>query len=386
MNYRRPARYFSFLRGRVSIFIFLLPILGNTHALSWSSSASAIISAEFTDNLFLTADNPEFDRLFYSDLDASLTGDDMQSRIELTGGVLTQRFQNNGDANNEFYNSSIRYQYSIPNRDIFVLAQYGETSTRTTDLETIGIVNNFIYGKRRTHSIMPAFSLETSSYNTFRGEITVEQVAYDLQNYTDYRNSTITLAWEHILNETQYLEIELQGQRYNSTDNLIDYDYGTTTFSIIGQASTDWEYRLGAGAGYVTRPTQNPFTTFILRAFATRHLEYTRLHAMTETRIVPTSAAQLTRLSSIDLGLETRLTEVGRLVASTRATRSEIIDVPGGYINDSFQFDIAYRHRFWTHISGETRYRFFSVQSSADSRPRQSNSLLVAVTISFDEP
>jgi len=336
-------------------------------------------------NLFMVEESPTADTLLVGTADVSLNGQSETRRLNLYGRAQIQRVQRTKSANNEFYSAGLDYDEDFTWGNFALRADYSEGSTRTTDLETIGVRPSFIFGKRRTTMISPLIELQTNENNrlAFNGEY--ELVRYDLENFTDYTNFQLGFDWLHSLNYRVELDTRIVAQRYDSIDNLVDHDYGSVQEIVDITANENWNYQIGLGVGYLKREYDENYRTFLGRFRASYDSENYQFYFSTESSLQPTATARLSRLSSAHLGFRRAFTETRTLNAEIRASRSNLIDTTPSYDNDVLGFNLGYNNDLTEQLTLGMRYTFTGNKTSLDNRLRISNSVFLSLTVGFAE-
>ena len=356
-----------------------------SRAMEWQPDAAFGIELEYTDNIFMVDESPTADTYFYGTADFRLGGRSETRSIDLDARARIQRLQRTKSANNEFYSAGLNYSEDFAVGNFGLRADYSEGSTRTTDLETIGVRPSFIFGKRRTTTIRPRIEFQANENNRLAFTGIYDLVRYDLDNLTDYTNYQIGFDWFYALNNTVELDTRLVAQRYDSLDNLIDHDYGSVQEIIDIDASERWHYQIGAGLGYLIRKFDENYRTFLGRFRVTHENDNSQLYFMTETNLQPTATARLSRLSRVSLGYHHVLSETSSMNAEIRASRSNLIDTSPNYDNDVMGFNLGYTANLSERLSWGVRYTFTNNQSSIDNRDRTSNSVFLSLTMGFAE-
>ena len=354
-------------------------------AMEWRPDAAFGAEVEYTDNLFMVEESPTSDTFLVGTVDVRLSGQSETRSVRLDGSARVQRLQRTKSANNEFYSAGLDYYEVFVHGNFGLRADYSEDSTRTTDLETIGIRPYFIFGKRRASTIQPRIEFDTNENNRLAFNGVYELVRYDLENFTDYTNYQLGFDWFHSVNDAVELDTQIIAQRYDSLDNLVDYDYGSLLEIADISASARWHYQIGAGLGYLIRKFDENYWTFLGRLRATYDSDYSQYYFSTESSLQPTASANLSRLSQVSLGYRHALTETSRISAEVRASRSILIDTTPSYNNDLLGFDLDYSANINERLSWAIRYSFIGNRTSLDNRNRISNSVFLTLTLGFTE-
>ncbi len=354
-------------------------------AMEWRPDAAFGAEIEYTDNLFMVEESPTSDTFFLGNVDVRLNGQSETRRIRLDGRARVQRLQRTKSANNEFFSAGLDYNESFT-RGIFGLrADYTEDSTRTTDLETIGVRPYFIFGKRNATTVQPRIEFHINENNRLAFNGVYELIRYDLENFTDYTNYQLGFDWHHTLNDTIELDTQIIAQRYDSLDNLVDYDYGSLLEIADIAVSDHWHYQVGAGLGYLIRQSDENYRTFLGRLRATYDSDYSQYYFSTESSLQPTASANLSRLSQVSLGFHHALSETSTLTVEIRASRSYLIDTSPSYNNDLLGFNLDYNASLSERLSWGFRYTFTGNRTSSDNLDRISNSVFLTLTLGFTE-
>jgi len=361
-----------------------LPALPS-QAMEWRPDAAFGAEIEYTDNLFMVEESPTADTFLIGTADFRLGGRSETRTLDLDARARIQRLQRTKSADNEFYSASLNYNEDFALGNFGLLADYSEGSTRTTDLETIGVRPIFIYGKRRATTVQPRIEFQTNENNRLAFTGSYDLIRYDLNNFTDYTNYQLAFDWFYSLNDTAELDTRIVAQRYDSLDNLVDHDYGSILEIIDIDTSERWHYQIGAGLGYLKRKLDKNYKTFLGRLQVTYNSENSQLYFVTESNLQPTGTARLSRLSRASLGYRHALSETSTMNAEIRASRSKLIDSSPNYDNDVLAFNLGYTAGFSERLSWGIRYAFTDNRSSLDNRNRISNSVFLSLTMGLAE-
>lgn len=356
-----------------------------SEAMEWRPDAAFGAEIEYTDNLFMVEEFPTSDTFLVGTADLRLSGRSETRSLDLDARARVQRLQRTKSANNEFYSAGLNYHQDFTQGNFGFLVDYSEGSTRTTDLEIIGIRPSFVFGKRRATTVVPQLGFQTNENNWLVFTGTYELVRYDLDIFTDYTNYQFGIDWFHTLNDTVELDTQIIAQRYDSLDNLVDYDYGSLLEIIDIDAGERWHYQVGAGLGYLIRKFDENYRTFLGRLRVTYDNETSQFYLSTESSLQPSGTALLSRLSSASLGYRNALSETSSMNAEIRVSRSNLIDSYPNYDNDVFSFNVNYNANLSDRISWGIRYTFTDNRTSLDNRDRISNSVFLSLTLGFSE-
>ncbi len=356
-----------------------------SQAMEWQPDAAFGAEIEYTDNLFMVEENPTADTFLVGTADFRLSGRSETRSFDLDARAQIQRLQRTKSANNEFYSAGLVYSEDFSQGNFGLRADYSEGSTRTTDLETIGVLPSFIFGKRRTTTIRPGIEFQTNENNRLAFIGNYDLVRYDIENLTDYTNYQIGFDWFYSLNHTIELDTRIVVQRYDSLDNEVDHDYGNVQEFIDIDASDRWHYQIGAGLGYLIRKFDENYRTFLGRLRVTYDSENSQLYFMTDSSLQPTGTAQLSRMSFASLGYHRAISENSSMNAEIRASRSTLIDTSPNYDNDVLTLNLGYTANLTERMNWGFRYAYTNNRTSSDNRNRISNSIFLTLTMGFAE-
>lgn len=356
-----------------------------SRAMEWRPDAAFGAEIEYTDNLFMVEESPTADTFLVGTADFHLGGQSEIRTLDLDARARIQRLQRTKSANNEFYSAGLVYSEDFSLGNFGLRAEYSEGSTRTTDLETIGVRPNFIYGKRRATMVQPRIEFQANENNRLVFTGNYDLVRYDLDTFTDYTNYQLGFDWFHSLNDTTELDTRVVAQRYDSLDNLIDHDYGNVLEIVDIDASDRWHYQIGAGLGYLIRKSDENYRTFLGRLRVTYDNENSQFYFTTESNLQPTGAARLSRLARASLGYRHNISETSTMNAEIRTSHSKLIDTSPNYDNDVLAFNLGYTASLSERLSWGLRYAFTNNRSSLDNRDRISNSVFLSLTMGLAE-
>ena len=356
-----------------------------SRAMEWQPDAAFGIELEYTDNLFMVEESPTADTFLFGTADLRLGGQSATHSLDLHARARIQRLQRTKSANNEFYSAGFNYKQDFLVSNLSLNANYTEGSTRTTDLETIGVRPSFIFGKRRTTTIQPRIEYQTNENNRLAFTGNYDLVRYDLDTFTDYANYQLGFDWFYSLNDTVELDTRIVVQRYDSLDNLIDHDYGSVLEILDIDASERWHYQIGGGLGYLIRKFDKNYRTFLGRVRMNYDIENSRFYFMMESNLEPTGTARLSRLSRASLGYRHAISENTSINADIRASRSKLIDTTPNYDNETMALNFGYTANLSERIDWGLRYAFTKNRSSVDNKDRISNSIFFFLTMGFTE-
>jgi len=356
-----------------------------SRAMEWQPDAAFGIELEYTDNLFMVEESPTADTFLFGTADLRLGGQSATHSLDLHARARIQRLQRTKSANNEFYSAGFNYKQDFLVSNLSLNANYTEGSTRTTDLETIGVRPSFIFGKRRTTTIQPRIEYQTNENNRLAFTGNYDLVRYDLDTFTDYANYQLGFDWFYSLNDTVELDTRIVVQRYDSLDNLIDHDYGSVLEILDIDASEHWHYQIGGGLGYLIRKFDKNYRTFLGRVRMNYDIENSRFYFMMESNLEPTGTARLSRLSRASLGYRHAISENTSINADIRASRSKLIDTTPNYDNETMALNFGYTANLSERIDWGLRYAFTKNRSSVDNKDRISNSIFFFLTMGFTE-
>jgi len=335
--------------------------------MTWRTDTAFTAEIEYTDNLFMVEESPTSDTYLIGTANIRINGLSESRRLNLDGSVRAERLQKTQNANNDFYSFAIDYNEDFRSASFSMFTSYSEGSTRTTDIETIGILPSFIYGKRRNTTVRPQIEFEANEKNRFSFSINYELIRYDLNNLTNYTNYQVVSDWIHTLNYETRLNTRIIAQRYDSLDNSVDHDYGSVLEIIDYAASERFQFQIGLGIGYIKRETDDNYRTFLGRLRGTYQNEKSQIYFSTESSLEPTATSQLTRLSLFSIGYRREITENRLVNAEIRTSRSQLIDITPNYTNDVISFELGYNESLTERLSLVVRYTFTDNKTSFDS-------------------
>lgn len=356
----------------------------DVHAMEWRPESTVGTEIEYTDNLYMDSENPTAETFLYGNAVFRLRGESDTTRILLNADVHAQRLQRTRRANNEFYTAGVACSRFFEQGEFSIETQYNETSTRAIDLETIGVTPNFIFGKQRSVTFHPRVEYDANETNRLAFAVRYDDIRYDLPNYTDYTNTNVQFNWFHSLNDRIELNTQMQVQRYDSRDNLVDHEYGSLLAVLNNEATDRWHLQIGAGLGYLVRTFGNNYRTFLGRFSATRLNEQSEFVIRAESSLQPTSSARLSRLSRFTLGYRLSISELSNINSEFGFSRSNIIDASPSYDNDLLRVGIGYHSRLNERLDWNARYAFINNLTSRDNLSRISNSIFLSLTLAFD--
>ncbi len=362
---------------------YILP--ASSTALQWRSDSSYGAEIEYTDNLFMVADSTTADTYLYGDVNLRLIGQSDIRSIIIEGGVRLQRLQRTKQANNEFYSAGLYYDDVYNWGSLALSASYDEASIRTTDLFTIGTQPIFIFGKRRSTSVQPLVEIDVNETNRLALSAAYDKNRYDLNILTDYINYLLGIDWYYNVTENIEIDIQALAQRYDSLDNLSDYDYGSTLIITDISSNDHWQIQVGGGIGYILRNYGQNYNTFLGLLRATYEKEYSQYYSLAESSLQPTSTRGISHLTRIILGYRHSISDERIISTELSASRSRLVDASPVYENDVLTFNLGYNGYLSELLVWEIRYYFVNNRSSLDNRNRRSNSLFLSLTMEFDE-
>ena len=366
----------------LAILSFIWVDLNEVHAMEWRKTAEIPLAVEYNDNLFYSNTDKISDIIYHTGTLLRLDGTDEVNEINLSGGVDIQRLQTTRKADNEFYSARARYEHLTEATTSRIIASYDERSTRTSELQSIGIVN--IYGKLKTYTIMPTVEFELNDLNRLIINTDFSRFDYDIDTFIDYKNYQGRIIWSRIFSEETEGGIEILLQRYDAVQNNIDYDYGALSGQLTVEDDTDFSYETALGLGYILRKTGSNYRTLLFRISALKEFSYTRISGAFSSNLVPTSAGQITRLTSLDFNLTHLLNENGNLTLALRASRSEIVSTTAPYTTDYIRGEIGYLHQQSDWLAFDISYSYTSSFINITDSQRSANILFARLSLLFE--
>ncbi len=376
-------KYQSALSKYILAFVpFIWVELKQVHAMEWRKTAEIPIAVEYNDNLFYSNTDKISDIIYHVGTLLRLDGTDEENEFNLSGGVDIQRLQTTSKADNEFYSARARYEHLTEATISRVIASYDERSTRTSELQSIGLVN--IFGKLKTYTIMPTLELELNELNRLVVNADFSRFDYDIETFIDYKNYQGQIIWSRIISEESEGGIEILLQRYDAVQNNIDYDYGALSGQLAVEEDSDFSYETAFGLGYILRKTGSNYKTLLFRLSALKEFTYTRVSGAFSSNLQPTSAGQITRLTSLDFNLIHLLNENDNISLALRASRSEIVSTTVPYTTDYIRGEIGYLHQRADWLTFDVSYSYTSsISNIVDSR-RFANIVFARLTLLFE--
>jgi len=352
------------------------------NAMEWRNAAEVPLAVEFNDNLFYSSSDRTSDVIYHAGVHFRLDGSDELNQINLAGGVDAQRLRTTKTADNEFYSARARILHLMENSTTQLAAIYEERSTRTSELQSIGVVN--IFGKLKIYNIIPSIELDANDLNRLVFSLDMGRYDYDIDSFIDYKNYQGQIRWTRILSEKTEGGIDILLQRYDAVEDNIDYDYGSLHGTLSSEVSDDFSYETAVGIGYVLRKTGNNYNTLLFRLSTQKELQYTRIAGSLSSNLAPTSAGQITRLTTLELNLTHYLTDFENLSITGRASRSDIVSTITPYSTDYLRAEISYLRQQNDWITFDISYTYTtSLTSLSDSR-RAANIIFTRLTLLFD--
>jgi len=369
-------------RYLVSIVVALCFPFSAINAMEWRNVTEIPLAVEFNDNLYYSSSDRISDVIYHAGLHFRLDGSDEQNQINLAGGIDAQRLRTTKTADNEFYSARARFLHLMENSTAQLTANYEERSTRTSELQSIGVVN--IFGKVKIYNLIPSLELEANDLNRLLFSVDISRNDYDIDSFIDYKNYQGQILWTRIFSENTEGGIDILLQRYDAVLDNIDYDYGSLHGTLSSELSNNFSNEIALGIGYVLRKTGDNYKTLLFSLTTQKELQYTRIAGSLSSNLAPTSAGQITRLTTFELNLTHNLTDYNNLTITGRASRSDIVSSLNPYTTDYLLAEVSYLRQQTDWITFDVSYTYTtSVSTLSDSR-RSANIVYASLTLLFD--
>ncbi len=361
----------------VAVFSF-----STVNAMEWRNAAEIPLAVEFNDNLFYSSSDRTSDVIYHAGVHFRLDGSDELNQINLAGGVDAQRLRTTKTANNEFYSARARFLHLLENSTTQLAANYEERSTRTSELQSIGVVN--VFGKLKTYNLIPSLELEANELNRLVFSLDMGRYDYDIDSLIDYKNYQGQILWNRIFSEKTEGGIDILLQRYDAVEDNIDYDYGSLQGTLSSEVSNNFSYETAAGIGYVLRKTDNNYKTLLFRLSALKEFQYTRIAGSLTSNLAPTSVGQITRLTTLEIDLSHELTDYDNLTFTGRASRSDIVSTITPYTVDYIRAEISYQRQQNDWLTFDISYTYNSTLITLSDSRSAANIFYARLTLSFE--
>ena len=218
---KRKINSFEMKCWSSAILIAVVVATDMARAAEYSLESGLKVSARHNDNIKLTADEKTSlqGRVVEPRLRAKVAGEAWDTSLD-----VDLKFNN---FNNERYDSDDQFVIWVVNKKterhvLSLNTDITRDSTRTSELDTSGIVTNFAV-RREQYSVSPAwrYNVNDRNYVTLFGNIS--RTEYRDDRFSDYDYNSTGVTWTNIVEENIQLTLRLTGTLYEPDERAINY-------------------------------------------------------------------------------------------------------------------------------------------------------------------
>jgi len=242
--------------GRLGLLLILAFLILLTcrpaSAYDWNTGYGADLTLGYDDNFRLSPDDELNTTSTSVGVAADITGATEISNISLAIGVNGTSYSESSIDDDTSYNLSLDTSRTGERLSSFLSARFESRATTETELLDTGFTEED--GTRDLVNVAPGLSYQVDERNSLSASLNFEDVTYDEVSLTEYTNNSVSLSWEHGLDEASSVSTSLQHSVYDPDDNDEDTDINSLNLGYELRASEATTYNFSVGYTEVERP------------------------------------------------------------------------------------------------------------------------------------
>lgn len=304
----------------------------------WTYNSEISLGLQYTDNLFFTSANSvtgnTADTFIIVLPTFSILAESETSRTLLNFGVSVERYDSVTSANRNDPYVRFNWDNTLETSQFGLGAQYRQSSTRTSELETTGQVN--IFGTQTRSTIEPYWQMNVTESNSLQLGVSLTSVSYDIDSLINYENYGFLTGWFYEYSEISTLNINMDLRRFDSEDAGVDFDYGSLLAGIDYDVSEAFNLNLNVGVGYGLREVGENYSTGLINASIAYQKEYYSTSLRLSSSLVPSGQADLRQVHALTFLYDHQISELLAFNFNAGLSESFPIDDPDAVRNEVF--------------------------------------------------
>ena len=222
-----------------------------TKAYNWEAEYGLSLTAGYDDNYRLTESNELETSSAGIRLFSSAEGETEISSLRIGASAGATNYSESEIDDSDFYGLSLDTSRSGERFTGSLGLSLESRSTAETERLDTGVIED---GNRETVTVSPGISYAVNERNSMSLGLSAQDVSYDTESQTDFKNNAATLSWTYRLDETSNLTGSYNFSRYDPDSEDDETDTQSVGIGYGWSASEATSYVFSTGYTDVDRP------------------------------------------------------------------------------------------------------------------------------------